>query len=116
MGSVVKFPGKTKDDLNELKLEDADILSICPMDTDFVPLYEEEFPDFCWWGVSAFWHVNDELTIKLVALFKDKRDAVLYAVSKNPNVEPDMPRDTLTELRTAILTGKGEEPEDDTRH
>lgn len=115
MGSVVKFPGKTSYDPNELKIEDADIISICPMDTDFVPLYEEEFPDFCWWGVSAFWHINDELNIKLVALFKDKRDAVMYAVSKNPRVEPDMPRDTLTELRTAILSGKGE-PEDDTKH
>lgn len=115
MGKVVKFPARQKYDPNELKLEDADLLSICPMDWEFVPLYPEEFPEFCWWGVSGFWHIGDELNIKLVALFKDKRDAVMYAVSKSPNVEPDMPRDTLTELRSAILTGKGE-PEDDTRH
>ena len=115
MGKVVKFPTREKYDPNELKLKDADLLSICPMDWEFVPLYPEEFPQLCWWGVSGFWHIQDELNIKLVALFKDKRDAVMYAVSKSPNVEPDMPRDTLTELRSAILTGKGE-PEDDTRH
>ena len=115
MGKVVKFPVKEGYDPEELAIEDADILSICPLDWEFVPLYPEEFPEFCWWGVSAFWHIEDDLNIKLVALFKNKRDAVMYAVSKNPNVEPDMPRDTLSEMRAAILGSRGE-PEDDTRH
>lgn len=117
MGKVVKFPSGAEDyDPKDLRPEDADLISICPMDWEFVPLFESEIKHLAWWGVSGFWHVEDDLNIKLIALFKDKRDAVLYAVGKNERVEPDMPEDTLAELRSAILQTKEPEEPDDTVH
>ena len=115
MGDVVKFPTKDDYDIDKLPLEEADIISICPMDEELVPLYENEAFDVCWYGVVGFWHMGADLCIRLCAVFKDKKHAVTFSLSKNENVESDMPADTLSELRAQII-GSMAEPDDETRH
>jgi hypothetical protein len=99
MGSVVDFPGN-RTEPREPRVEEADFVTIVGLDEDFVPLYATDMP--VWWGLCAFYGEGDDVSINLFASFKDRRDALTFAVMKNETVQETMPHDIITRMRLAI--------------
>lgn len=114
MGSVVKFPGSQgKKDLEpeDLSIEDATVLVVSGLDEHLIPIYEQD--DAYWFGVAAFWSIEDTLYVRLFALFRERNDALAFACVKHPEVDDAMDRETITELRKVMMTVSGD---DETLH
>lgn len=101
MGKVVEFPGKVKE-LDIFNIKEADMLMVGLLDDDLVPIYADGNKPV-WHGVLGFWtHKDEMMSVRLIACFKERSDAVSYAASKHHQVETAMPSDIITRMRMEL--------------
>jgi len=97
MGEVVPFNPKPG------KIEDADIVAVCFLDHDMVPI--KSFQDHAWYGVAGLWidEEKKDIEVRLFAAFMEKNHAynfAIYSASDDDKVQwmTDEMVDTITSM------------------
>lgn len=121
MGSVIEFPGGNKSEPEKTKesrkVEDAAYVYLCKLDEELVPLFQHE--DEEWWGVIAFWKIEDIengekalMDVNTVAAFKERPHAVDFACTHAKEARVYPTQELIIEMRMKFC-GIEWVPEDD---